>query len=91
MTQDIDHTEHKDRIPARRFGKPHEVAATVRFLASDDASYITGQVLSVNGGYTLKYTTMKRVVITGIGIYSCMGTNMDEVRDSLHKGKVALE
>ncbi|NLA15453.1 MAG: beta-ketoacyl-[acyl-carrier-protein] synthase family protein [Bacteroidales bacterium] len=33
---------------------------------------------------------MKRVVITGIGIYSCIGTNMDEVRDSLHKGKSGI-
>jgi 3-oxoacyl-[acyl-carrier protein] reductase len=37
-------------VPARRAGKPEEVAACVRFLVSDDASYITGAVLSVDGG-----------------------------------------
>lgn len=37
-------------IPARRIGKPEEVAATVSFLLSDDAAYITRQVISVNGG-----------------------------------------
>ncbi len=37
-------------IPMARVGKPEEVAKVVRFLCSDDASYITGQVLSVNGG-----------------------------------------
>lgn len=37
-------------IPARRIGKPEEVAATVAFLMSDDAAYITRQVISVNGG-----------------------------------------
>jgi 3-oxoacyl-[acyl-carrier protein] reductase len=38
------------RIPLKRFGKAEEVAAAVRFLASDDAAYITGHVLRVNGG-----------------------------------------
>lgn len=37
-------------IPARRIGKPEEVAATVSFLMSEDAGYITRQVISVNGG-----------------------------------------
>ncbi|MCD0492257.1 3-oxoacyl-ACP reductase FabG [Chromobacterium violaceum] len=37
-------------IPARRMGKPEEVAAAISFLMSDDAAYITRQVISVNGG-----------------------------------------
>jgi len=40
-------------LPMRRLGKPDEVAAAVAFLASDEASYITGQTLSVSGGLTM--------------------------------------
>ena len=42
--------EIKKTIPARRLGEPEEVAALVGFLVSDQAGYITGQVISVNGG-----------------------------------------
>jgi 3-oxoacyl-[acyl-carrier protein] reductase len=45
--------ELKTRIPLGRMGSPAEVAAAIVFLASDEAAYITGQVLSVNGGMYL--------------------------------------
>jgi 3-oxoacyl-[acyl-carrier protein] reductase len=38
------------KIPMRRFGRPEEVAAAVKFLASDEAGYITGSTLKVDGG-----------------------------------------
>ena len=50
MTADIDEKEHKKLIPMNRFGKPEEVADLVSFLASENSSYITGQVISINGG-----------------------------------------
>ncbi|HEX2695052.1 MAG TPA: SDR family oxidoreductase, partial [Acidobacteriota bacterium] len=39
-----------DNIPVKRFGLPKEVAYAVKFLLSDEAAYITGQVINVNGG-----------------------------------------
>ena len=41
-----------DAVPARRAGTPEEVAACVRFLASEDAAYVTGTTLTVDGGMT---------------------------------------
>jgi 3-oxoacyl-[acyl-carrier protein] reductase len=43
----------KKKIPARRLGQPDDVAAAVLFFVSDEASYITGQILRVDGGLTL--------------------------------------
>ena len=51
MTQDLKSLErYKEQIPLRRFGKSDEVASVVSFLVSSEASYITGQTISVNGG-----------------------------------------
>ncbi len=50
MTKDLPQDELKNLVPMRRFGKPDEVAALVGFLCSDEASYITGEVISINGG-----------------------------------------
>jgi 3-oxoacyl-[acyl-carrier protein] reductase len=50
MIKDAPVENIKAIIPMARIGKPREVARVVRFLCSDDASYVTGQVISVNGG-----------------------------------------
>ena len=50
MTKDLPQDELEKLVPVGRFGKPEEVAALVGFLVSDEASYITGEVICVNGG-----------------------------------------
>lgn len=50
MTEDLNEAELKKMIPANRFGTPEEVAHAVAFLTDDEAGYITGTVISVNGG-----------------------------------------
>lgn len=51
MTADLPMEELNRRIPLGRPGRPQEVASVVRFLASEEASYITGEVIRVNGGF----------------------------------------
>ncbi len=50
MTSDLDEKELKKMIPVNRFGNPEEVADLVSFLASQKSSYITGEVININGG-----------------------------------------
>lgn len=56
MTGSVEGTDMGDamkaRVPLQRFGEPHEVAAAISFLASPDASFITGVALPVDGGIT---------------------------------------
>lgn len=50
MTNGLDEAALKKDIPIGRFGRPEEVAAVVSFLASREASYVTGECISINGG-----------------------------------------
>ena len=50
MTADLDEKELKGMIPANRFGEAEEVADLVAFLVSKKASYITGEIININGG-----------------------------------------
>jgi len=50
MTKDLPVEELTKMIPVGRFGKPEEVAALVAFLVSEEAAYITGEVININGG-----------------------------------------
>ena len=52
LTEGIDQQRFLDAVPARRAGTPAEIAACVRFLASDEASYVNGTTLTVDGGLT---------------------------------------
>ena len=56
LTQDLPEplqAEITARTPLGRFGTPEEIASAVAFLASDEAAYITGQVLAVDGGLVM--------------------------------------
>lgn len=50
MTEGLDENALRKTIPAQRFGTPEEVAELIGFLASPSAGYITGEVISINGG-----------------------------------------
>lgn len=50
MISNMPRDDIKNIIPMARVGRPEEVARVIRFLCSDDASYITGQVIAINGG-----------------------------------------
>ena len=50
MTQDFSENDLKGMIPANRFGEPEEVADLVGFLVSRKSSYITGEIININGG-----------------------------------------
>lgn len=50
MTRDLDEATLKKQVPVGRFGEPEEVAALVAFLASNESAYITGEIISINGG-----------------------------------------
>ena len=53
MTIDLPKEKVLEMIPMKRYGKPEEVAGLISFLFSETAGYITGQVISVNGGMYL--------------------------------------
>ena len=53
MPEEVAERVHDRFLPSGRMGEPHEVAAVVAFLAADDAGYVTGQAIEVDGGTTL--------------------------------------
>lgn len=54
LIADIEDTIRKDNIPERRFGEPEEVADLALFLASDEAQFLNGAIIPIDGGYTIQ-------------------------------------
>jgi NAD(P)-dependent dehydrogenase (short-subunit alcohol dehydrogenase family) len=52
--EDWKRDEVNGRIPLGRWGRPEEIAAAVAWLVSDEATYVTGTILSVDGGYQVR-------------------------------------
>ena len=50
MTKDLNEDELRKMVPMQRFGEADEVAHLVSFLASDKSSYVTGEIININGG-----------------------------------------
>lgn len=83
--------ENLKSIPMKKLGKVEDVANLVRFLASDDASYITGQVICVDGGMANVGGKMsRRVVITGLGTVNPLGNNVETTWDNVKKVSAEL-
>ena len=55
------HAAWQQAVPLGRYGDPDEVAAVAVFLASDDASYVNGQTISVDGGFTAAGLRVKKI------------------------------
>ena len=54
LIKDVADSIPKDNVPMRRFGTPEEVAQLVEFLASDEADFMNGSIIPIDGGYTIQ-------------------------------------
>ena len=64
MTQGIIAEDIVDKIPLKRVGKPNDISPIVLFLASDEANYITGQTLVVDGGLFMSNVCITKLTLS---------------------------